>query len=162
MQINTKGILIENSITPHLVITNDVQFSLKNYNGSWGLMNKKIVLVSLVQQSIINDTELLGRAINASENYSKDDFFYLPITLLQLPSLLQLIENTGAEKILFFGIQPHQVNLYWQVVPTLPIKIKSTDIIFFKTLETCFGDAIYKKYFATIWLKMLNTSWIKK
>ncbi|MEY2830463.1 MAG: hypothetical protein RIQ33_2321, partial [Bacteroidota bacterium] len=123
MQINTKGILIENSITPHLVITNDVQFSLKNYNGSWGLMNKKIVLVSLVQQSIINDTELLGRAINASENYSKDDFFYLPITLFQLPSLLQLIENTGAEKILFFGIQPHQVNLYWQVVPTLPIKI---------------------------------------
>jgi hypothetical protein len=86
----------------------------------------------------------------------------MPIEATKIPTLIQLIENTGAQKILFFGFEPNQVGLYWQSFPTSPTIIKSTEIMFFQSLEKCFGDAIYKKYFATIWLKMLHTTWIKK
>jgi hypothetical protein len=161
MQSTAEGILMNNLLQNHLVKINDDAFSIKNVEGSWGKMNKKTLLVSKPLSSTQNDSELLKKVITLTQDYEADDFFYLPIQQ-KFPSLLSLIEFTGAENILFFNIKPSDVSLYQQGIVDLPFHQHQTQIVFFPMVEQCVTNAEYKKHFARVWLKMLNTTWIKK
>ena len=161
MQSTAEGILMNNLLQNHLVKINDDAFSIKNVTGSWGKMNKKVLLVSKPQSSSENDFELLNKVITLTQNYEVDDYFYLPIQQ-NFPSLLSLIEFAGAEKILFFNINPTDVSLYQKGIVDLPFNYNQTQIVFFPIVEQCVTNAEYKRHFATVWLKMLNTTWIKK
>ncbi|MFM2226306.1 MAG: hypothetical protein RJA07_2508 [Bacteroidota bacterium] len=161
MQSTAEGILMNNLLQNHLVKINDDTFSIKNIEGSWGKMNKKTLLVSKPNVSVESDTELLKKVITLTQDYEADDFFYLPIHQ-KFPSLLSLIEFAGAENILFFNIKPSDVSLYQQGIVDLPFHHNQTKIVFFPIVEQCVTNAEYKRHFAAVWLKMLNTSWIKK
>ena len=161
MQSTAEGILMSNLLQNHLVRISDDAFSLKNVSGSWGKMNKKIFLVSKPNTSFESDSELLKKVISLTENFNEDDFFYLPIQQ-NFPTLNYLIEFTGAENILFFNINPAEVSLYQQGIKDIPFLYHQTNIVFFPIVEQCVTNAEYKRHFAAIWLKMLNTTWIKK
>ncbi|MEN9522424.1 MAG: hypothetical protein RL065_801 [Bacteroidota bacterium] len=161
MQLTDESLLVQQWIQPLLVNISDDAFSFKSVDGSWGKMNKKILLISKPQSSANADSELLKKVISLTQNFEVDDFFYLPLQQ-KFPSLLSIIEFTGAETILFFNVKPSDVCLYQQAIVDLPYYQNQTQIVFLPIVEQCITHSDYKKHFARVWLKMLNTSWIKK
>ena len=153
----TEHQLIQDWIAPHLVKMESAE--IKAQQVLWGKMEKKVVLISK-SNNVENDTMLIKKVIGLTNNFNEDDFAFL-----QQQSTFSLLETNnffGAEKIFLFNFKPNECAIYFNGIADEPFKINGIEICFLPSLEKCVTDPIYKKRFAQIWLKMLNTKWIQK
>jgi hypothetical protein len=150
-------IIIEDLLEKNLIKTEPKVLS--NENIIWGNGNKNILLISK-STSVENDSSLIKKVISLTENFSEPDFYFL-----QYPSAFSLIETIrglNAEKVFVFGFSPIECAIFHHQSAEQIFNISHTEICFFREINFSVADANYKKIFAAIWLKMLQTKWIQK
>ncbi len=153
----TEQHLIQNWITPHLL--NFASAEIKSQQVLWGSMDKKILLIAK-SIDVEADSALIKKVIGLTQDFSETDFAF--ITCNDSFQLTETISFFGAEKIILFGFKPNECAIYFNGINDEPMRLAETEICFFPSINKCVTDAVYKKRFAQIWLKILNTKWIQK
>jgi hypothetical protein len=152
--------LIANWVQPHLVNVSDEIGSVQGIKGSWGNFEKQILLL-VNSNNIENDSALLEKVILLTADFCDNDFYFLPLNFAEF-SLLEITQSLGAEKIFVFGFTPIQAGIFIQGLSDEPFELRQKTICFLPSVEKCVTDLVYKKRFAQIWLKILQTKWITK
>ena len=148
--------LVQQWVKSNLVFAQENNLNWKSDDG-WGNFDKKLLLIAL-SNNIENDSVLLKKVIGLTENFSENDFYFLPKTTANF-SLNELTQQTGATKIFLFGFSPAQCGIFLQGITDEPFQLQNKTICFLPIVEKCVADVDYKKRFAAIWLNILQTKW---
>jgi hypothetical protein len=162
MDKNEETLVVGGLINKHLVKINLTSNNILNTENSWGDFNKKVLLLSNNIGDFTTETSLLQKVISLTENYEMNDFRFVKLNKHIHFSLVEQIQFSGAEKIMLFGFLPAEASVFIDKISDFPFSLKNCEIVFFPSVDKCVTDMLYKKHFASIWLQLLKTSWIKK